>query len=590
MEISLTPEPHLDAADSFADMLPTPEGLGIIKSLDELATILGKEEKDGQKVNTVLKFAAGLPDHKRPKQVQAELHKYADLEYAQYARYPTGTGINEDDVREDAAKYHTEVSGIATDKSRIALSEGSTPALNHLIRMMPLQKAKKRNEDGSFPALGQGCVLELFEQSYPLYKIPANQMNMTLENGGITQLIKLDTDVTVEDGKPLQSKPWKLNKASVIKSFEANRDKIATLVFSSNPSGSNFDKEETDFLAQELLKDFEYRTTHEPKIPAKLVIQDIAYFTMRAPGTEPYLLVHAFDKMIEEQSKILPRTEEVAAKLLMMKRCKETIITEHSLSKAEGVAGDRVAYAEGNPTLINALRETYTQDMLSYSNAGLHAAKGAYAAGMDHERQLETAEIMKEYFTRRDALEQGMNRAYSKLLADKGLELTQDQIEGTMPFPNSSSESFFTVMNLKPLLGQPVDPDFVARVQSYIDQIKDEGIRNSFGTIFKDGKINEDDLPLYFMFKTQELSSTHTAVCAVPLKNSGGLIRFSVGITPVDKVNQAVEAASEFFQKDPTYLRGIASYHKDTPATQIDTKFKVIERAPGTGEYVAKSA
>ena len=601
--------PEQDISNHFDGMLPTPEGLGIIKSLDSLANVLGKEfnetQPDGTVLRKVLKFAAGLPHHARPAQVGGELNKYADMEHADYARYgwrpgdrfEDRDGITEADVLIDAARFHAQITGIPVPETeegkksavkRFVLTEGSTPALNHLIRMMPLQKAKmlEKQPDGTFkyPPLGAGCVLETFELSYPLYEIPAQQMNMyreddpagraTPDNGRITASIKLDTDISVEDGQAIKSNAWKLNKASLTASFEANRDKTATFVFSnpSNPSGFSLSKDEMDFMAGELLKDFEYRRTHN--VPAKLVIEDIAYITMMDKTHPPYLLTHAFDAMIKaEQEKAQPDE----ARILLMKQCKETVITEHSVSKALGVAGDRVAYTEGNPALVNALRESYTQDMLSYSNAGLYAAKGAFQAGIDPNEQDAIAGTMQTYFNRVKALETGMNNAYFQMLGTEKLALTKEQLDGTMPFPNNSSGSFFTVMNLKPLIGQEVTPELIAEIRKYIGRIDNEGIRNSFDNpapLFKDGKINDEkDLSLYFMFKTHELSATHTAVCPVPLQD--GRVRFAVGITDENEIARAVEAAGDFFQKDEAYKRGVASFHAEEPATTIDPKYTV---------------
>lgn len=543
---------------NFQGLIPPAEGLGIIKALEQLAVAMGKQ---GTKV---IKLDAGLPNHKRPPEVQQALRDYAEEEYGPYSRYPNkkeGDGkdpISEGAVLDIGAQYHTKITGVETSKERIVLTEGSTPALNHYIRMMAMQKART---DGK--RLGEGCALEIFQLSYPLYELPAKDVGVEISDG-----IKLNTQIDVQDGMAVQSKSWSLNKESLRQSFETNRDKVTTFVFSdpANPSGYKLSKEETDFVAEELLKDFHYRKAHG--VAAKMVIQDIAYLTMRKDNSEkPYLLVHAFDKMIEAEHDETRKQE--------LRECRETILTVHSLSKAAGLPGDRVAYTEGNPELVNALRESYTRDMLSYSNASLHIAKACFEAGINGSLNTnENQAIMQEYGKRVDTFERGANAGYFNLLAEKELKLTKEEIRATMPFPNQSGGSFFTVMNMKPLVGQPVSQEFVQEVKDSIAQIPNEGIRNTFGEVFKNGIINESDLPLYFMFRTQQL--TGTALSAVPLKD--GTIRISVGDTHIPMVQEAVRVAQQFFEKDETYLEGIRAMCEKKPETEVGVLRYVIDK------------
>lgn len=530
--------------------IPEPQGLGIIKALAELATVFEKEKIP------VLKFDAGLPDHERSDLVGKALIEYGNQKEAPYSRYPSKDGaISEASVLPYAVKYHEEVVGISSDVSRFVLTEGSTPALNHMIRMMPLEKAKA---DGR--TIGENCVLETFELSYPLYSLPSNDVGVSVSSS-----IKLETEIDIEAGKVIQSKPWQLNKNSLEQSFINNRDKVTTFVFSSpsNPSGYNLSVEETDFIAEKLVEDLKYRK--ENGLPAKLIIQDIAYITMmHEDNFKPYTLAHSFNKLIEqEKNKPAPDQE----RLELLEQTKETVLTVHSLSKAAGLPGDRVAYTEGNTELINYLREAYTRDMLSYSNAGLYIAKSAFESGAPNR------DVMNEYSLRIQALEDGINKSYFRVLSELEKPLGKQQIKETMPFPNKCSGSFFTVMNLKPLVGQEVGEEFINKVRGFIDQIPNEGIRNSFGEIFEGSKINEKDLPLYMMFKTLEFSGT--AISTVPLKN--GMVRFSVGITPVDDVNKAVNSISKFFNNDPIYKKAITEQIERSPSSNIEESYRVSE-------------
>jgi aspartate/methionine/tyrosine aminotransferase len=544
-----------NVSNLFLDLIPKPQGLGIIKALAELATVFEKEKI------AVLKFDAGLPDHERPDSVGKALIEYGNQKEAPYSRYPSKEGsISESSVLPSAVQYHKEVVGIESDVSRFVLTEGSTPALNHMIRMMALEKAKA---DGK--KIGENCVLETFELSYPLYSLPANDVGISVSSS-----IKLETEIDIEDGKVIQSKPWQLNKNSLEQSFINNRDKVTTFVFSSpsNPSGYNLSVDETDFIAEKLTEDLKYRK--ENGLPAKLVIQDIAYITMMHDDNfKPYTLVHSFNKLIEQEKN---KTEINQERLELLEQAKETVLTIHSLSKAAGLPGDRVAYTEGNPELINYLREAYTRDMLSYSNSGLHIAKAAFEAGAPDRN------VMNEYSHRIEALEEGINKSYYKVIADLNIPANSKQIKDTMPFPNKCSGSFFTVMNLKPLVGQQVDIDFVNKVQSYIDKIPNEGIRNSFGKIFENNQINEKDLPLYMMFKTLEHSGT--AISTVPLKD--GMVRFSVGITPVDDVKKSVASISEFFNNDPLYKEAVLSCIQKSPQDKLAELFLVSEAGIAT--------
>ncbi len=558
----MTTPVRADARHLFKGVIPAPAGLGIIKALEKLGVVLKQEQIP------MIQFDAGLPCHDRPQNVKDELGNYAEKDQAPYSRYPYGEAICEDDVLPEAARFHEAVTGIHTEPDRLVLTEGSTPALNHMIRMFPMEKARK---DGK--RLGEGCALETFELSYPLYDLPANEAGMytkedpryTPGGGEITKMIKLNTEIEVGDGFAIKSKSWKLNRQSLIDSFTANRDRATTMVYSNpaNPTGYALSEAEEDFVAGELLKDFQYRKAHG--VPAKLVIEDIAYITMMADDNyKPYLLVHAFDKMIrEEEAKAQPDKE----KLQQMHECKETVVTTHSLSKAAAVAGDRVAYTEANPAIVNALRESYTREMLSYSNAGLHAALGALAAGKPDRT------VMKEYSERSKYLEEGINNAYFKTVAeaDPKLDFTEEQLRTTMPFPNKADGSFFTVMNLKPLLGQKVDPEFVDKVKSYIAKIPNEGLRNSFGEVFANGVINEKDLPLYFLFKTLEHGGA--AVSTVGLKDA--TIRFSTGVTDLPDVERAVKATEAFFKNDPAYLNGVKEFMQKVPTTTVDTHYTI---------------
>lgn len=539
----------------FGSLIPEPQGLGIIKALAELATVFEKEKIP------VLKFDAGLPDHERPDSVGKALEEYSKQKHADYSRYPRRKGaISEASVLPSAVEYHKEVIGIESDVSRFVLTEGSTPALNHMIRMMPLEKAKA---DGR--TIGENCVLETFELSYPLYSLPSNDVGVSVSSS-----IKLETEIDIEAGKVIQSKPWQLNKNSLEQSFINNRDKVTTFVFSSpsNPSGYNLSVEETDFIAEKLVEDLKYRK--ENGLPAKLVIQDIAYITMmHDEDFKPYTLVHSFNQLIEqEKNKPAPDQE----RLELLEQTKETVLTVHSLSKAAGLPGDRVAYTEGNPELINYLREAYTRDMLSYSNAGLHIAKVAFESGAPNR------DVMNEYSLRIQALEDGINKAYFGVMSDLNTPATQKQIKDTMPFPNQCSGSFFTVMNLKHLVGQEVNSEFIENVKSYIDKIPNEGIRNSFGKIFENNKINEKDLPLYMMFKTLEHSGT--AISTVPLKD--GMVRFSVGITPVDDVNKAAASISEFFNNDPCFKNAVLNHIERCPSSNLETSYYISEAGVAT--------
>lgn len=554
----------LDMRELFGNMIPPASGLGIIKALEVLAS---RMEKDGK---TVIKFDAGLPDHARDKKVKDELALYAQDDFAHYARYQIDPSkINEQSVLPDAYKYHTEVVGLdvakdtnhfqdknETPEGRFLITEGSTPVLNHAIRLQAMEKARL---DGR--ALGEGCVLELFELTYPLYELPAKDAGMTVANGGVTKDIKIFSKIDVKDGQPIVSQPFQIDRASLSASFDRNRHKVATLVFCNpaNPSGYKLSEDEMDFMADELLQDFRIRRLDG--IPAKLVIEDIAYLTMmHDENDKPYTLAHAFHKKIDAE---LAKDKPDHALIQELRACRETVLTIHSLSKAAAEAGDRVAYTEGNPVLINALRELYVRDMLSHSNPPLHAARGAFQAGKP------PREVMGGYSERVKTFEQGMNDAFFNVVAQDDMALTEAQIQRALPFSNQSSGSFFTVMSLKPLLGQAIDPATAENVKTWIGRIENEGIRNSFGKVFENDTINDEkDLALYFMFKTLEHGGK--AISCVPL--SGGMVRFSMGMTPVDKVQEAVEAAKQFFAEDPVYRRAIA---ERGPDAKVEAAYRI---------------
>lgn len=517
----------------FGNFMPKPAGLGSIKALAELGTVL---RNDGLEV---LALDAGLPDHKRPEKVKERLREYADLDHDDYARYPRLPGqISEATVLPYVAEYHKAVVGLDRTIRNFTLTEGSTPALDILITMMALEKARQDKK-----ALGEACCLETFELSYPLYPIPSDDVAMSH-----TGTIKIRTELDIQDGEVIQPKPWQLDRQSVTDSFEYQRNNFDVSVFTfsspANPTGYQPSNDETDFMAQEVLKDYILRKGAGKA--AKLVIEDIAYITMvHDDNAKPYTLAHAFEKMISEEA---AKGESADTELLTnMKEAMRTIVTVHSLSKAAAEAGGRVAYSEGDEKIISQIREVYTRRMLSYANAGLYAALGAFEAGAPDR------EVMQEYSRRVKALENGMNETYFSLIEREDLAMTVGGIKETMPFPAISSGSFFTVMNLKPLVGQEVSEEFVARVRGFIEQIDNEGMKNSFGEIFKGGKINEKDLPLYFMMKTLEHGGT--AVTCVPLYD--GMVRFTVGITKIDEVEKAVASAREFLLNDPAYLRGV---------------------------------
>ena len=564
MSEDFIPEQRRDTREIFGGFLPKPAGLGSIKALAELGAVLKANGND------ILFFDAGLPDHARPQEVKNNLMVYAEMDHADYSRYPRLEGqISEALVFPLAAKYHADVIGIHRSQDRFALAEGSTPILDILIKMMTMQKART---DGK--ALGKDCGLETFQLSYPLYKIPAEDVVMT-----VSRSMFIETTLDVVDGQPIQPEPWKLNKQSVIDSFKHQRDnfQLSVFVFSSpaNPSGYKLSNDETDFLAEEILRDYKLR--RERNLPAKLVIEDIAYITMMHDDeVRPYTLVHAFERMIAEEN----RKRGAADKQLLsdLTEAMSTVVTVHSLSKAAGEAGDRVAYAEGDETIISQVREAWTRMILSYANASLYAAKGAFEAGPP------SREVMSEYSRRVKALEGGMNEAYFSLIEREDIALSAETIRETMPFPARSGGSFFTVMNLKPLIGQKVSDEFISQVQAYIDQIGNEGIRRSFGNIFVGGRINESDLPLYLMMKTLEYGGT--AVSCVPLQD--GMVRFAAGITPVADVKKAVAATKEFMLRDPAYLTGVKEIAAkfNSPSSTVES-VKLFKIQSGVARSVA---
>ncbi len=551
---------NIDAGKLFFGQIPKPAGLGIIKALEVLSTIKGREG------DHITQFGAGLPDHKRPKKVNERLSEYAQKEKAEYSRYPVDdNSISEAKVLPYAAAYHKEVVGVDSTPDRFVLTEGSTPALNILIKMQAKEKAKL---DGK--RTGENCVLEVFQLTYPLYEIPAEDAGIKVDRG-----IKLDIELDIQDGQPVVSKSFQLNKQSVKDTLVRNRMKTVVRAFSdpSNPSGYKMTNDETDWYTNELFED--YLVRKENLIPAAITIQDIAYLTMMHDDNyKPYLLCHAVDKMIKEETEKNPGSE----RLTSLKEFKETIVTVHSLSKAAAEAGDRVAYTEGNPVIIEALRESYTREMLSFSNASLYAAMGAFEAGMPDR------EVMKEYSKRVIALEEGVNQEYFKVISKNGMEMSKEQIAATIPFPAKSSGGFFTVMNLKPLVGAEVPAEFVDKVKADIARIDNEGIRNSFGEVFKDNKISEKDLPLYLMYKTLEHGDV--GVSTVALRD--GMVRFSTGRTPIDDVNKAIGSLGQFFAKDMVYLNAVKNYRDKIPSSELSELYTITEQ--GVAHKVAARA